>query len=150
MAQQLLDHAQIGTAFEEVGRRAMPQPVRPHVGCAVDGGDGLMHDCAGLPDIEPTAPRAQQQRRSRLGGGQRGTPVGQPRRERLGRRLAERRGALFVALAQDAHQSMPGVDVVEVQAAQFADADAGGIEQLDDQPVPQGQRITLLRTGFRR
>ncbi|AUS52056.1 hypothetical protein CAB90_03227 [Mycobacterium tuberculosis] len=32
---------------------------------------------------------------------------------------------------------MAGVDVVDVQAAQLADPDTGGVQQLDDQPVPQ-------------
>src|SRR5436309_2887424 len=34
VAQHLLDAAQVGTALEQVRRRAVPQAVRPDVGCA--------------------------------------------------------------------------------------------------------------------
>lgn len=51
--------------------------------------------------------------------------------------IAERDGALLVALAEHPNQPMAGVDVVDVQAAQLADPDTGGVQQLDDQPVPQ-------------
>ena len=48
VAEQFLDDAQVGAAFEQVGGRAVPQPVRADVRCAVDGGDRLVHDGAGL------------------------------------------------------------------------------------------------------
>ena len=44
---------------------------------------------------------------------------------------------------------MPSVHVVDVQAAQLAHPDTGGVQHLHDQPVPQSQRIALLRPGFR-
>ena len=78
VTEQFLHDAQIGAAFEQVGGRAVPQTVRAHVGSAVDGGDGLVHDGASLADVEPTAPGAQQQRRPGLRGDQRRAPVGQP------------------------------------------------------------------------
>ncbi len=115
---------------------AVPQAMRPHVGCAVDRGDGLMHHRAGLAHIEPPTPGAQQQRRPGLRGDQRRAPVGQPGAQRLGGRFPERGAALLVALTQYAQQPVSGVDVVDVQAAQLADPDAGRIQQLDDQPVP--------------
>ena len=107
---------------------------------------GLVHDGAGLPLIEPTAAGTEQQRRPRIGGGQSGPPVGQPRGQRGLGRFAEGHGPLLVALAQHPQQPPGGVDIVDVQATQLADPDAGRIEHLDDQPVPHGQRITLLRT----
>ena len=78
-----------------------------------------------------------------------GRPVGQPDPQRLGGRPPERRAALLVALAEHPHHPISGIDVVDVQAAQLADPDSGGVQQFDDQPVPQRQRITLLGPGFR-
>ena len=43
----------------------------------------------------------------------------------------------------------PVSTLVDVEAAQLADPDAGGVQHLDDQPVPQRQRIALLGAGFR-
>ena len=74
--------------------------------------------------------------------------VGEPGRQRLQRRFAERHRPLLVALAEHAQHPPARVDVVDVEAAQLADADAGGVQHLDDQPVTKRQRITLLRTGF--
>ena len=122
--------------------------VRADVRCPVDGGDRLVHDRAGLALIEAAAAGAEQQRRARLRGGQCRTPVGQPCRQRELGGLTERHGALLVALAQHPQQPPGRVDVVDVQAAQLADPDAGGVQQLDDEPVPQCEWITLLRTGI--
>ncbi len=107
-------------------------------------GNGLVHDGAGLPHVEPPPARTQQQRRPGLPGCQRWTPVGQPAAQRIGGRHPERRAPLLIALAEHPHQPVVGVDVVNVQPAQLAHPDPGGIQHLDDQPVPQSQRITLL------
>ena len=61
MTEQLLDNPQVGTAFKEMGSRAVSQSVWPHVGCAVDGGHGLVHHGAGLPYVEPPATCPEQQ-----------------------------------------------------------------------------------------
>ena len=146
VAEQFLDDAQVGAALEQVGGRAVAQPVRADVRCPVDRGDRLVHDRAGLPLIEAAAAGTDQQRRARLRRSQCGAPVGQPRRQRRLGRLAERDGALLVSLAQHPQQPAGCVDVIDVQAAQLADPNAGGVQQLDDEQVPQCERITLLRT----
>src|ERR1700677_4055410 len=51
MAEQLLDDPQVGPTFEQVGGRAVPQAVRPHIGRAVHCSDGLVHDSARLACI---------------------------------------------------------------------------------------------------
>ena len=86
MAEELLDDPQVSPAFEEVRRGAVPQAVRPDVGRAGHRGDGLMHHRASLANVEPTAPRAQQQRRTRLVIRQGGAAVGEPRVECLDRK----------------------------------------------------------------
>ena len=81
IAEQFLHDAQVRPALQQMRGGAVPQAVRPDIGCAVDRGDGLMDDGAGLPpDRRP--PRAPSGGPARVGGGQRGTAVGQPRRKR--------------------------------------------------------------------
>lgn len=65
VAEQLLNDPQIGTAFEQVCRGTVPQPVWPDVGRTRDRGHGLVHDCARLPGVQPGTARTQEQRRSR-------------------------------------------------------------------------------------
>ena len=77
-----------------------------------------------------------------------GRPSSSHARQRRLRRLPERHRPLLVALAEDAQQPPGPVDVVDVEPAQLADANAGGVQQLNDQLVAQRERITLLRTGF--
>ena len=74
VAEQFLHDAQVGAALEQMGGGAVPQAVRTDVGRAVDGGDGLVHDGAGLPLIEPTAAGAEQQRRPRVAVASAGRP----------------------------------------------------------------------------
>ena len=149
MAQQLLHDAQVGAALQQVRRGAVPQSVRPDVGRAGYGGHRLMHHGARLPRVQSPAAGPEQQCRTRLAGGQGRASGGQPRRQRVVRRLPIGHGALLVALAEHPQHAPGAVDVVDVQATQFTDPDAGGVEHLDDQAVPQRQRITLLGTGFR-
>jgi hypothetical protein len=47
-----------------MGGGAVPQPVRADVRRPGDRADGLVHDGAGLPRVEPTPAGAQQQRRT--------------------------------------------------------------------------------------
>ena len=70
VTEQFLHDAQVRTALEQMGGRAVPQAVRSDVRRAGDRRHRLVHDGAGLPLIEPTAAGAQQQRRPRLAGGQ--------------------------------------------------------------------------------
>ncbi len=60
VAEQFLHDAQVGAALEQMGGGAVPQSVRPDVRRAVDGGDGLVHDGAGLPLVEPAAAGTEQ------------------------------------------------------------------------------------------
>jgi len=53
VAKQLLDDPQIGSAFQQVCRGAVPQAVRTDVGRAVDGPDRLMNHGTRLTLAEP-------------------------------------------------------------------------------------------------
>ena len=77
MAQQFLHDAQVGPAFEQMRRGAVPQTVGTDVGCAAHGGHRLMDDGAGLPRVESFPARAEQQRGTGIRGGQRRPAAGQ-------------------------------------------------------------------------
>ena len=117
MTEQLLDDAQVGPAFKEMGGRAVPQPVRAHIGRAVHRGDGLVHHRSGLAHVEPPAPRAQQQRRPGLRGHQRGTPIGQPGRSASAAGNPNGAVRCLLPLPRTRTKPIPGIDVVDVQAA---------------------------------
>ena len=61
VAEQFLHDPQVGPALEQMGRCTVPQSVRADIGSAGDCTDGLVHHGAGLPRVEPTTPRTQQQ-----------------------------------------------------------------------------------------
>ena len=60
VAEQFLHDAQVRATFEKMGGRTVPKAMRPDIGPSVYGGDGLVHDGAGLPLIEPPAARAEE------------------------------------------------------------------------------------------
>ncbi len=60
MAEEFLHDAQICTTFEEMRGRAVPEAVRSDIGCAIDGGHGLMHDRAGLALVDTSTPDTKQ------------------------------------------------------------------------------------------
>ena len=113
------------------GGRAVPQAVRPDVRRAVDGGDGLVHDGAGLPRRATAAGPSSSAAPTRQC--QRWPPFGQPRRQRDLGRFAERHRALLVALPNTAaaavtcrHHRCRGANSL---------TDAGRVQHLDDEPV---------------
>ena len=61
----------------------------------------------------------------------------------------ERHRSFLVALAEYPDQPARTVDIVDIEPAQFADPNTGGVQHLHDQAVPQGHRITLGRSRFR-
>lgn len=57
MAKQLLHDAQVSTTFDQMGRRAVPQPMRSDVGRARHRRDGLVHHRSGLSHVKPPSTR---------------------------------------------------------------------------------------------
>jgi hypothetical protein len=53
MTEQLLHAAQVGTAFEQMGRGCVPQPVWAEIRRVGNGAKSPMHDLAGRPDTQP-------------------------------------------------------------------------------------------------
>ena len=61
VAEEFLDHTEIGAAFEEVGRGGMSETVWSHRRSA-RGLDGSVHDAASHALIEASTARAEEQR----------------------------------------------------------------------------------------
>ncbi|MPN50692.1 hypothetical protein SDC9_198324 [bioreactor metagenome] len=99
MAEHLLDAAQVGSAFQQMGGHRMPQAVRADIGCLRDGVHGLMHHPPRDPRIQSATLASQKDSLRRRSGQPLRTP-GQPRLHRAPGGVAQRDGALLVALAQ--------------------------------------------------
>ena len=115
VTEDLLHGAQVGAAFEQVGRGGVAQPVRPQVGSARQLGQMLVHQPADRSGIDPPTLRAQDQRGTAAGPGQRGPPLPEPRVQRALGRSAERHGPLLVALADHPDHPPVPVDVIDIQ-----------------------------------
>ena len=61
MAEQLLHHAQVGPALEQVGRRAVPEAMGAEVRCVGNVGEEGVDDLADLPLVRPAAPATEEQ-----------------------------------------------------------------------------------------
>ncbi len=109
-----------------------------------------MHDGSRLTLIETSPTGTEQQGATRPRTRERRPTHTRPDGQRALGRHSERHDAFTIALAEDPdHPSVP-VDVVDVQTAEFPHSDAGGVEHLDDQVVPQRERVLLLRAEGRR
>ena len=67
-----------------------------------------------------------------------------PALEPVDRHVADRHEPLLVALADDAHEPAVHREVLGVQPDGLADAQAGGVEELQERPVAQSERVRRL------
>src|SRR5439155_15205870 len=65
-------------------------------------------------------------------------------RQTVGRLLAERDDAFLASLSEHAHVLLLEVHVSEVQRDGLVAAQSGGIDELDERPVPQRQRVAAV------
>ena len=103
VTEQLLNAAEVGTALEQVGGRAVPQAVRPEVGRARHGGQPPVDDRRGRSAGRPARRGRRAAAPARCGRSP--TPVAraQPGVERRRGRHAVRHRALLGALAEHPH-----------------------------------------------
>ena len=141
MAQQLLHAAQVGAAVEEVGRGRVAQRVRPAGRGVPQALERPVDDGARLAHPQPAAARAEEEGGAGVRPGQAGATEPLPRLEGAARGCAVGDGALPVALAGQPDDAAAGLEVVHVQGGEFGHPGAGGVEQLEQGGVPQGQRV---------
>ena len=132
MAQQLLDRPQVCAAVEQVRRERMAQPMR----VGDDPAQRARVEAASASGEEERIVRSSRQLRPSL-------PQIAPEPER--RLLAERDDALLASLgAADVHELLLEVDVSEVETHGFGASQPGGVDELDERAVPQGDRAVSL------
>src|SRR4030095_9373651 len=72
-------------------------------------------------------------------------PVGVPLPDTLLSRLVERDDAFLASFAHDADHPTREVDVLQVQCDKLAQADAGGVKQLEDGAIAAAERSRKIR-----
>ena len=159
MAQQGLDHAQIGAALQQMRGEGMAQDVGRDARRADPGGhrDILQQAVEPLPgQVAFLCPRGEQEPRGRhaalhadlfLGR----IAAGQPRGQRFLRGGAERDHAFLVALAADQQHRRIAAGGRDRQADQLADPHAGSVKQFHQAAVADllGQAAALIARGVK-
>ena len=142
MAQQFLHGAQVAAAFQQVRGKRVAEQVRVDVHIQPlllgPGSHAQLHGARG--EALATTPDEQWPRRRFFAARQIFVAQSQPSQHGTTRRAADGDDALLTALAGDAHQLLVEVDVAEVQAHQFGQTDAAGVEQLHHGEVARGER----------
>ncbi len=150
MTEEFLDHTKVRTTLQQMCRSRVPKPVRTHVGSPWNCSHGFVDHRTRLTLIEPAASNSEEQRSPGPIRTQRGSSVLQPAVQCRFCGQAVWHRPLLVPLAENTKQSSIGIDRLDVQPTQLADANSGGVQQFHDESVSQGERLLLLRTAFRR
>ena len=150
VAEQLLHHAQVGAALEQVRRERVTQRVRARSARRPDGVDPAA-DAPPRPArasaappwaLRKTAPSSPAPRAARAGRATVEVPA-----QRRAAGAAEQELPLLVALADDAQPATLEVDAIDGQARELADAHAGGVQQLEHRRVAPGERLVSARAS---
>jgi hypothetical protein len=144
VAEQFLDHAKVGTTFEQVGRGAVTQPVRAEVGSVRDVPEQLVHHRPDLALVGPTSTAPEEQGGSAPGADQAGPTAIQPFAHSCPSGHSEGHTALLVALADDPQDVAGEVDVIDVEPDELTDADAGGVEKFQCGAVAEVHRVVVV------
>jgi hypothetical protein len=117
--------------------RAVSKTVRADVWSVRNQRDPGMHHSANGTLVEATATRAQEEGRPAVSGDQRRSASYLPPFDSLDSRDTEGDGSLLIALAEHPDDMAGLVDVVNVEANQFADPDTRGVQKLKHRVVAQ-------------
>ena len=118
-------------------RCAVSKTVRTDVRRVRNQRDPGMHHSTNSTLVEAPAPGAKEEGRPAVGGRQRRSASHVPPFDSLHSRDAEGNGPLLVALAEHPDDVAGVVNVVNVEADQFANPDARGVQKLEDRVVAQ-------------
>jgi len=137
MAEEFLDGAQVGAAVEKVGGEGMAQGM----------GRGLLEN-PGLDELLfEVALDASRRQASAAVVEKQGLVLGRPAAgfqvgaDGLAGLAAHRHDALLAPLAHNPHQAVIEIEVDDVEGGQLPDPQAGGVEEFEHGPVPQGESV---------
>src|SRR5688500_5667164 len=128
VAEELLDRAEVGTAFEQMSRERVPEPV------------GVGEEASQRRRVE-LVPAHGEKESVVWAAYQSWTPVLEVEAEPVRGLLAERHDALLLSLAADAHELLLEVDVAEGEVDRLLRAQARRIDELEESAVPQAKRV---------
>src|SRR5690606_37995169 len=145
VSEQLLHHAHVCAAFEQVRGERVPQRVRGNVGfdpCAL-GGD-LQYVPRTLPrQPSPASVEEQRGRRAEALGARRERRTGthQIRLDGIQRGPTDRDQTLFATLSVEHHGSLVRIKIVHVEPDGLGDPRTRGVQQLQQCPVAQRELV---------
>lgn len=139
VAEHLLHFSQIGAAVEHMGRGAVPQGMRadirhPRIPSLP------MHNPPDDPLIDSSATASQEQRFTGLFRREHRTADTQPLVHSTRCRSAERNNPLLIPFTGDPDGPLSEIDIDDIDADKFPDADARGIQQLHHRSIAYGER----------
>ena len=139
MTQQLLHSSEVGATFQKVGGERMSQGVGERA-------EPMFHDATHATGTKrsPTLPYPQLV----VGGAvdHHGTRLGQISVDRVASRSAQRHGSFLAALAHHSYEVV-ALQISDRKARQFRNAQPGRIEQLEECPIAQGERVVTVDGG---
>ena len=149
MTEQLLHGSQVGPALEQVGGRAVPQPVGSDVGRPGHLGDATVDERPHGSLVDPATPGTDEEGGPGAVGHEAGTAGREPAVDRPRGWVAERHAALLAALAEHPDEVALPVDVAEVEGDELTDADARRVEQLEHGRVAHPDRVVVVSRAGR-
>ena len=135
VTQQLLDRAQVGASFEEVGCEGMSESVG-------EAGHALIENTSDAALIECTPANTDEERTPGSGLREFRPTFGQPPVDRPARRPSKRHDTLAVALAGDRDQ-VSG-DVGNREPRHLGDTHTGGVQKFEQCPISQRRRVVSV------
>ena len=169
VAEQFLDHTQVGAALQQVRGEGVAQRVRADPPARAAGSHVAPHEAIDASRRQPPTAEVQEQRitppltvrlkaditgtsaaavsvaaRSGVSGCSRSCrdqrlPILEVLAHRLRRAGVERHDPLLAALTEHAHHLRAEIDVVHVEPGELAEAEAGRVEQFEDRAVAANQ-----------
>ena len=138
--QHLLHRAEVGAAFEEVGRERVAEEVRVHSTRLEAGPVGqLAEDEERAGARERPAARVQEQLRAvatiKVRAAEREVAA-----DGFCGRAPERHEALLATLAEHAHDALLDRDAALLEPGRLGDTEAGAVEELHERAVAEGAR----------
>jgi hypothetical protein len=130
VTEDLLDAPEIGAALQQVCGGAVAESVGAQVRNLADLRYPCMDDAACGRRVESSSADPEEECRAAVFVRERRAPCAQPVLDGADGRFPYRNDAFSSSLAQDADRPTPGVQVVDVEPAQFTDADARSIEDF--------------------
>lgn len=145
--QQFLHRTQIGSAIEQVGRKAVTQRMRRGYRLQPRLLNVLFQDSPNTACSEPLAELIREEW-SAAGLGRTLVDIAdfEPAQERLRCITADRRDAFFPPLAEDPQDIGSLIPVIDVEAHKFRDSQTGGVQCLEYCPIAQSEYVVGWRS----